>query len=240
MTKAVIGILVLVFAAAGDAAPGLAPAGPFDGLPPARVITDSAQRQMIIELPPVDLPARSAGTEMAMVLLPVYSAQVGVGGSLVGAQVELVDAFGNEVPRALLHHFNLTDPTRRELFLPTSLHMLAASKETPPMSVPRFVFGVPVHRGQRLLASAMLGNESDVAYRQIRVRAVLHYEPENEVWPLFPAYPWVMDVLFPSATRRTGARLSTCRRATRSGRTKAARPCRGRSSPLAVTCTTTA
>jgi hypothetical protein len=196
MTKPVLGAVALLLAL-GHAPVPSAPPGPFDGLAPARVLMDSTERQMIIELPPVDLPARPTGSEMSMVLLPVYTAEVGAGGALFAASVELVDALGNEVPRTLLHHFNLTDPTRRELFLPTSLHMLAASKETPPLLVPRFVFGVPVRRGQRLLASAMLGNESDVAYHQIRVRVVLRYEPENEVWPVFGVFPWVLDVLFP-------------------------------------------
>jgi hypothetical protein len=199
MTTPVIGTLVgalLLLFPAGDTVSGFTP-NPFEGLPQARVITDSTARQMIIELPPVDVPARPAGSDMSMVLLPVYTADMGAGGSLFAAHVELVDAFGNELPRTLLHHFNLTDPTRRELFVGTSLHMLAASKETPPLEVPRFVFGVPVHHGQRLLASAMLGNETNIAYHDVRVRAVLHYEPEHEVWPIFGAYPWVMDVLFP-------------------------------------------
>ncbi len=191
-----LGALALVLAPI-HCLPGVVPPGPFDGLPAARVITDSAHREIIIEFPPVDLPARQPGAAMSMVLLPVYTAELGVGGSLFGARVELLDAYGREVPHALLHHFNLTDPTRRELFLPIALHILAASKETPSLVVPRFVFGVPIHQGQRLLASAMLGNESDVSYQRIRVRAVLRYEPENEVWPIFPAFPWVLDVLFP-------------------------------------------
>ena len=199
MSKSVIAVFIsLFFFLTSDSLGSRSvPPGPFDALSAARVIIDSAQREIAIELPPVDLPARPHGADMSMALLPVYTAEVGATGSVFAARVELLDAYGHELPRALLHHFNLTDPSRRELFLPISLHILGASKETPSLSVPRFVFGMPIRRGQRFLTSAMLGNESDVDYHQVRVRALLRYEPETEVWPLFPAYPWVMDVLFP-------------------------------------------
>src|SRR2546422_6505746 len=41
----------------------------------------------------------------------------------------VVDLAGRRLPQAMLHHFNLSDPERRELFLPIGLHIMAASKE---------------------------------------------------------------------------------------------------------------
>jgi len=120
-----------------------------------------------------------------------------VSGSLSGFRVEVVDSAGRPLPQRLLHHLNLSDPGRRELFLPIGLHIFAASKETPAATVPWLLFGLPVTEGQRFIASAMLSNSTPTNYRGIRVRLLLSYTPANRPWPLFRAYPWVMDVLFP-------------------------------------------
>jgi len=131
-----------------------------------------------------------------VVLLPVYCAEIPTSGSIFRAHIEVLDATGNALPAELLHHFNLADPDHRELFLPIGLHVMAAGRETPPLVVPRLVFGLPLQRGQRFMASAMLVNPGTVAYRRVRVQLVLDYQPDG-LWPLFPAFPWVMDVLFP-------------------------------------------
>jgi len=106
----------------------------------------------------------------------------------------------------MLHHVNLTDPTRRELFLPTSLHIFAASKETPPIDIPRLVLGVPLERGQRLVLTGMLANTSPTAYRSVRVRVILGYRPTGRVFPLWDAFPWVMDVRYPLGKRPGGSK----------------------------------
>ena len=173
------------------------PSGPLERLPPARVVVDSAQRSIVIELPPTDLPAAGSDGAMTVRLLPVYVAEIPTSGSVFHAQIDLVDGAGHELPQVLVHHFNLADPSRRELFLPIALHIMAASKETPSLSVPRFVFGLPLRSGQRLIASAMLANSTALAYQRVRVRLTLRYEPDDQLWPAFPAYPWVMDALFP-------------------------------------------
>jgi hypothetical protein len=74
---------------------------------------------------------------------------------------------------------------------------MAAGRETPPLAVPRFLFGLPLRSGQRFLTSAMLVNPTFHAYPKVRVRLVLNFEPTDAPWPLFPGYPWVLDVLFP-------------------------------------------
>ncbi len=166
-------------------------------LPHASVLVQPRLREMTIELPPVDLPARTPSREIPMVLLPVFQAEIPVSGSLYSYRVELVDNAGRLVPKVLLHHFNLTDPDHRELFLPIALHLLAASKETPDAQIPWLLFGMPLERGQRLITSAMLDNPTAVPYHGVRVRLVLRYTPAGRPWPLFRAYPWAMDVAFP-------------------------------------------
>ena len=178
----------------------LPPLPPLPELPHASMLVDSARSEIVLELPPTDIPA--AG----MVRLPVFQAVMPVSGSISHFHMEVVDPSGRRLPQAMLHHFNLSDPERRELFLPIGLHIMAASKETPAATVPRLLFGLPLERGQRLIASGMLGNETAALQRGVRVRLVLGYVPASRPWPLFRAYPWVMDVQFPLGRRPGGSK----------------------------------
>ena len=173
---------------------------PLPELPYASMLVDSARSEIVLELPPTDVPA--AG----MVRLPVFQAVIPVSSSICHFHLEVVDPAGRRLPQAMLHHFNLSDPERRELFLPIGLHIMAASKETPAATVPRLLFGLPLERGQRLIASGMLGNETATLQRGVRVRLVLGYVPASRPWPLFHAYPWVMDVQFPLGRRPGGSK----------------------------------
>ena len=180
--------------------PHLGALPPLPELPHATVLVDSESSQIVLELPATDVPA--AG----MVRLPVFQAVIPVSGSICHFHVEVVDPVGRRLPQAMLHHFNLSDPERRELFLPIGLHIMAASKETPAATVPRLLFGLPLERGQRLIASGMLGNETAALQRGVRLRLVLGYVPASRPWPLFRAYPWVMDVQFPLGRRPGGSK----------------------------------
>src|SRR5439155_359559 len=149
----------------------------------------SGAHQLVIQLPPVDVPGAGRGGE-AMVGLPLCQVLVPVDASLHSSRVEVVDGSGRLLPGGMLHHFNLSDPEHRELFLPIGLHLLAASRETPAITVPRLLFGLPLARGQRLIAGAMLANRSDVAYRRVHVRLVLGYVPGGRPFPLARFYNW--------------------------------------------------
>jgi len=175
-----------------------------DSLPAATVLLDQAQHRLVIELPPVDVPPGNRGE--VMVGLPLCRVLVPVSASLHSARVELLDESGHELPREMLHHFNLTDPEHRELFLPIGMHLLAASKETPAITVPRLLFGLPLARGQRLIAGAMLANTTQQAYHGVRVRLVLHYTPGGRPWPLYRTYPWDIDVQYPLGRPGTGSK----------------------------------
>jgi hypothetical protein len=194
-------VLLLIALLAGG--PPLGP-GP-ETLPRATVLVDSGAHQLVIQLPPVDVPAAGSGGE-AMVGLPLCQVLVPVDASLHGSRVEVVDESGRPLPHEMLHHFNLSDPDHRELFLPIGLHLLAMSRETPTITVPRLLFGLPLARGQRLIAGAMLANRSDVAYRRVQVRLVLRYVPGGRPWPLYRTYPWAIDVQYPLGRPPTGSK----------------------------------
>lgn len=190
------------------AAPPVASDPSLATLPRARVTVDRNRATLTIELPPADL-APAGASQPSMLALPPSQAVIPLALSLYSARVEVVDSAGRELPKRFLHHFNLTDPGRRDLFLPTSLHLLAASKETPAVRIPPLLLGLPVERGQRLLATAMLSNPTQVGYRGVRVRVVFDYSALGStvlrsVFPLLRAYPWVMDAQFPVGQARVG------------------------------------
>jgi len=165
-------------------------------LPRAIVSLDAEAREIVIELPPVDLPAH-AGHHGEAGLPPVVRAEMPVAGALYGFRVEMRDAGDRLLPEALLHHFNLIDPNRRELFLPISRRVMAAGKETGEQKLPWLFFGVPVQQGDLLVANAMLHNPTDTGYQGVRTRLVLRYVPGGRPWPLFDGSPFQLDVAFP-------------------------------------------
>lgn len=166
-------------------------------LPAARVTVERAGKQMVIELPPVDVPGRLPDGSESMAMPPVARIEIPVNAYITGYRIDVVDSAGRPLPQRLLHHFNLNDPDHRELFLPISLHVLAASRETPAVTIPWFLFGVPIARGQRFLAYSMLANAATEGHHGVRVRLVLRLTPKWRPWPFYRAYPWVMDVQFP-------------------------------------------
>ncbi len=174
-------------------------------LPPTLVTLDRDHDSLTIELPPVDLPASTPDHE-AMVVTPIYQAVIPASGSIYQVHIEVLDSAGNLLPKEFLHHVNVTDPSRRDLFVPTSLHLLAASKETPAVTIPRWLMGLPLEGGSRLLAAGMLANPTGTAYRGVRVRVKMGYTPLGQVSPLFHVFPFVMDAMFPLGKRPHGSK----------------------------------
>src|SRR3989442_3241137 len=172
-----IAIALLVVAATTAPAPRSHASKPHGAalpeLPHASVVVDPESTEIVLELSPTDVPA--AG----MVRLPVSQAITPVGGSVCHFHMEVVDPAGRRLPQAMLPHFNLSDPDRRELFLPIGLHILAATKEPPAATVPRLPFGLTLARRQRLIASGMLDNETAALQRGARMRLVLCYVPAS-------------------------------------------------------------
>ncbi len=172
-------------------------------LPHATVTIDRDAQLLIIELPPTDLPASSTG-QMTMVNPPICQAVIPMDVSLFSVRAEVVDSQGVPLPKVFLHHFNLTDPGRRDLFLPTSLHLMAASKETPAVRLPQLILGLPVARERPLIVTAMLSNPTSRTYHGVRVRWVFGFRPLGSIFPILRTYPWVMDAQFPTGDRVFG------------------------------------
>src|SRR5207237_10016883 len=106
------------------------------------------------------------------------------------------DSAVRPLPDELSHHFNLIDPDHRELFLPISRRLLAAGHETGTIRLPRFLFGLPLKRGEHVVASAMVENLTATTYPRARVRLAMNFTPTGRPWPLFSASPWQVAVAF--------------------------------------------
>ena len=168
-----------------------APSGDWSELERTTITPTSRRNELLLELPPVDLPAGSVVDEPASV------GEFPVNGSIYALHAELVDETGRHLPPEMLHHMNVMDPGERELFLPISRRILASGMETGEIRFPWLLFGARVRAGERILANAMVHNPGAVSYRGVRVRLVLSYVPEHRPWPLFSVLPWQLDVGFP-------------------------------------------
>jgi hypothetical protein len=166
----------------------------WSALPKASLTDDPKRRELVLELPAVDLPA-GAGHDVPQP--PPSMAEFPVNAAIYAFHAELRDAQGRLLPHELLHHMNVMDPSERELFLPIGRRILASGSETGEIRFPWLLFGARVHAGERILANAMLHNPMPVAYHGVRVRVVLSYVPDGRPWPLFSVYPWQLDVAFP-------------------------------------------
>lgn len=162
-----------------------------DQLPLAVTELRLESRTLSITLPLVEVPAGGmARTEIYRAVIPEEL-------RASAFRVDVVSEDGSLLPADRLHHFNLTDPDRRELFTGLPLHIMAASKETGEPSVPWFLLGMPLAPGDRYLAAAMLANPESRPIR-MQPRLVFTVRRPGRLFPLFDAYPWVMDVKFPN------------------------------------------
>jgi hypothetical protein len=198
--------IALRFLAVGG---GDSPADWVRALPPAGVEVHPDRHEIVIELAPMDLPGGMHHDDMAgmagmsehhahnPVFPPVMGVDLPFSGWMSGFRVELVDGAGDTLPSRLLHHYNLIDPSDRELFLPISRRVLAAGSETGPVSVMRWLMGAPFTKGKRLVASAMLHNPTPRSYKAVRTRLIISYTDSGHWYPLLRAYPWQFDVAFP-------------------------------------------
>ncbi len=163
------------------------------------VVVDEASSEIVLELPPVDIPAHgnAGGHAHSGHVTEALIGRIPVGGWLRGYRTELVDANGDTVPSILLHHMNLMTPDRRELFSPIMQRIAAAGQETAPVRLPR-VLGYPVAAGERLLLKAMVHNPTGVDYQGVRVRVRLPYTSAAATLAPLHVFPFYLDVMPPA------------------------------------------
>lgn len=163
-----------------------------------RVVDHPERKELAVILGPIDLPARSSHH---MAQLPVQEGVIPFDLTIRGYRTHIIDGDGEPVPRVVLHHMNLLDPGRRELFLPIMLRVLAASHETRPVSFPGWLFGIPMKGGSRFLALTMLHNPTEADYDGVTVHLTLEYERLAPL-PVYPVAPFHLDAMYPEVSAR--------------------------------------
>lgn len=168
--------------------------------PTLQVTTDTVHREIIVELSPLNLPARTPHHDAMQAV--ARATVIPVTGWIEGYRGEMLDSAGRLLSSRLIHHLNLIVPQRRELFSSIMQRMGAAGAETPPVELPRImghaVIGYPVARGDTLVISTMVHNPTDRGYVAARERVRLSYAPEN-TWPKpIAIYPFYLDVMPPA------------------------------------------
>lgn len=157
---------------------------------------EPAQKELLLDLPPVDLPAQ--GDHHATPQPEPFWYVWTVDAYLQGFTIEVVDGQGNLLPEAILHHVKIMTPGRRELFAPIMQRIVGAGSETRAGSLPH-TFGVPVQAGDSLLVTAMVHNPDGREYPGARVRLRLRYTPGAEASRVAAVYPFFLHVTPPAA-----------------------------------------
>lgn len=183
-----------------------------DSSGPARVVVDEEKGEVVILHGPVDLPAtgmpdpgmspvHDAHGPHTAVFPTVSTVEIPVEGHFYGFYADVTDTEGRTLPDSLLHHVNVIDPDRRELFAPISQRVAAAGRETGYKGVPPLLFGSPFRKGQRLVIHTMLHNGTAESYEDVVVRFRFRFRPEEAAGPLVSAYPFWVDVRFPAGDK---------------------------------------
>ncbi len=153
-------------------------------------ITDYPDEKFFeIAMGPVELPAGSSHRNLspALTALPfdVW---------IHGFDWTMTDGEGSPLPKAMLHHVNLIQPNRREVFAPISRRLFAAGRETDGISLPSLV-GMPIRAGSPIILVAMFANPTGKEYPEVVLRLRFPYSREGEglIGPL-EVIPFYLDV----------------------------------------------
>ena len=139
------------------------------------VINYPMENILEIAIGPVTLPAKTAH-----MLIPVHVTAFPFDVWLHGYSWAVTDVNRNQLETSFLHHFNMIDPNKRELFYPISRRLFAAGRETPAVSLPGML-GMPVKADQPILLSTMFQNMTEKAYSDVYFRIWFEYTDKDRL-----------------------------------------------------------
>ncbi|MGH7583215.1 MAG: hypothetical protein ACREL5_08330, partial [Gemmatimonadales bacterium] len=119
-----------------------------------------------------------------------------VSGWIRGVRLRIHDASGKPLPRRLVHHINVVNFARRQLFYDMPERMIAMGQETQDIKVPATI-GIPVTTGMPMAALVMWHNETANAYKGVSFEMTIDYSPTNLVPRPVSVMPVYMDVVNP-------------------------------------------
>lgn len=172
--------------------------------PPAlRVTIDSAQRTVTLSAGPFTIAganhdAGGGGHTHGGAELPLLPFEMPIDGWLRGVRMTLHDDEGRPLDRRLVHHVNVINFARRQLFYPAVERTLALGQETEDIRLPATV-GIPVSTGMPMALILAWHNPDHAAVEGVTVELVMEYLPHNQNPRPVSALPSYMDVVDPVA-----------------------------------------
>lgn len=182
-------------AEAASAASAPSASGGPSNAPAATLTVVRDHGDVVLDVGPIDLPAHAMHDMVRQP--PVLARALGVDGWMHGYSIDIVDSAGNPVPHEILHHFVVTDPQRRDLFTPLMLRIAAASAETAPVDLTRFV-GFRIEPTDSIIVSAMVHNPTDRAYYGVHIRLRMPFTNASAWKPTLSVFPLYIDVMPPT------------------------------------------
>lgn len=185
-------MLITVLALLGAPSPPMA-THPDSGV---RVEVDSSRHEVSIVTEPYDLqplPAGGMAALMRNVVEPVHRFRWPVDGWLRGSRLVITDSAGRPIDQRLVHHVNLINFSRRQLFYPLYERLLALGEETGEIHLPRTV-GVPVTAGSTMGFVIMWDDRTGAPLHGVRARLVLDWTPADQEPRPVDVFPVYLDV----------------------------------------------
>lgn len=171
--------------------------------PGFRVRVDSSRHAVVLTASALEIPggagvAHHQSTMHAHSVAPLFKFTWPVDGWARGATLKVLDRSGKPLPRALIHHVNVVNFGRRQLFYPVPERLLAMGQETEDIKLPASV-GIPVSTGMPMGLVIAFVNESHDAIKGVTVELSLEYSPSNLTPRPVSVLPAYMDVQNPVA-----------------------------------------
>lgn len=170
------------------------------------VRVDSAHHTVVLTSGKYDLPAAMGDTPamademtgMAMLQSKLMRFTFPIDGWLRGVRLRITDQAGKTLSRRIIHHINVVNFGRRQLFYPLPELLLALGQETEDIHLPTTV-GVPVSATMPMGLLIMFDNETPQDIRGVAVELTIEYSPANLVPRPLSVLPGYMDVIHPVA-----------------------------------------
>lgn len=169
------------------------------------VRVDSARHYVVLTSGKYDLPAgmgdhQASGdmADMSMTMSKLMRFTFPIDGWLRGVKLRITDPSGKLLSRRLIHHINVINFGRRQLFYPVPELTMALGQETEDIHLPATV-GVPVTSAMPMALFIMFDNETPQDIKGVTVELTIEYSPTNLVPRPLSVLPGYMDVVQPVA-----------------------------------------
>ena len=133
---------------------------------------------------------------MQMVDSPLLRFTWPVDGWVRGVKLRIMDKAGHPISRRLVHHINVVNFGRRQLFYPAAERIIALGQETEDIRLPATV-GIPVASNMPMGLLISWHNETGESIQGATVEMTVEYSPTNLVPKPRSVLPVYMDVMYP-------------------------------------------